>query len=286
MNDSLSLSMRDVLTTTTVEPSNELCFTIDGVVQSEAEHEKVSDFLAHFTDEAPHVHVRSKNPVPTGAGMASSAAGFAALGVAANAYFNANLDTQRLATIVRRGSGSAVRSLLGGAVVWHRDGSIESVAVDVEAWRMVFVVIDDRRKTIGSREAMRRTVATSPTYDAFVNRADSDVKKMISALQDGDLDAVGQIMEANQDAMHEAMAQAVPPIVYRSDASHRARNLITTLRARGIIAYATMDAGPNVKVLVEERMLTRLKSELRRAGFARVLVSRIATVGAVVIDEN
>src|SRR5690606_13078559 len=63
--------------------------------------------------------VESANNFPTGAGIASSAAAFAALTVAGVNAAGAKLSERELTTLARRGSGSASRSVPTGFVVWH-----------------------------------------------------------------------------------------------------------------------------------------------------------------------
>ncbi len=286
MNDSLSVSMQDITTTTTLTASEDLTFFIDGVRQNDEEHAKVRAFLTHFTTGEVKVEIRSHGAVPKGAGLASSAAGFAALGVAANAIFDAKLSGDALAAVVRRGSGSAVRSLHGGVVVWRDKGTVERVDVDVSKLRMVFVVLDARQKWMPSREAMRHTMKTSPMYQPFVERANEDVHAMLDALKGNEFTHVGAIMEANYEAMHRAMENAVPPVVYRTQTSHDVVGLVRTLRSQGLYAYATMDAGPNVKVLTNADDVKAVKHALEKAGHGRLLVSRMATEGAVIVDET
>src|SRR5699024_10976073 len=64
--------------------------------------------------------VESHNNFPTGAGLASSASGFAALVVAACAAFDLQLDNRELSTLARQGSGSAARSVFGGYAEMQR----------------------------------------------------------------------------------------------------------------------------------------------------------------------
>jgi diphosphomevalonate decarboxylase len=73
-------------------------------------------------DRAPSASLRarvaSRNSFPTGAGIASSASGFAALTVAAAAALGLALSTEALSVVARLASGSACRSLHGGYVEW------------------------------------------------------------------------------------------------------------------------------------------------------------------------
>jgi diphosphomevalonate decarboxylase len=60
--------------------------------------------------------VVTTNTVPTAAGLASSAAGFAALALAASRAAGLDLPLTELSALARRGSGSAARSIFGGFV--------------------------------------------------------------------------------------------------------------------------------------------------------------------------
>ena len=82
-----------------------------------------------------HVHVSSYNTFPTAAGLASSAAGYAALVSAlAEVYKAKETYKGELSTVARQGSGSACRSVYGGFVAWREgvkeDGS-DSLAEQV-----------------------------------------------------------------------------------------------------------------------------------------------------------
>jgi diphosphomevalonate decarboxylase len=69
-------------------------------------------------------------------------------------------------------------------------------------------------------------------------------------------------MEASALAMHASMYAADPPIVYFSPATVAAMEAVRELRASGVPAFFTMDAGPHVKVVTSpdhaDRVATRL----------------------------
>ncbi len=84
-----------------------------------------------------HVRIASVNTFPTGAGLASSAAGLACLVATLAKVFAAKEEFPgQLTAIARQGSGSASRSMYGGFVRWEKGGAVEnandSIAVQIE----------------------------------------------------------------------------------------------------------------------------------------------------------
>jgi diphosphomevalonate decarboxylase len=81
------------------------------------------------------VHISSVNTFPTGAGLASSAAGLACLvATLAKLYAVKERFPGQLTAIARQGSGSASRSMYGGFVKWQK-GSLsnaeDSIAIQI-----------------------------------------------------------------------------------------------------------------------------------------------------------
>ncbi len=118
---SLSLTLDAFPTTTTVEVRDGLAedtFSFGtGTQQSGDSLSRVVKFLElvrTMAGSSQHAVVTSLNEAPTGAGLASSASGFAALAVAAAAAYGLDLDRSALSRLARRGSGSAARSLVEG----------------------------------------------------------------------------------------------------------------------------------------------------------------------------
>ena len=72
-----------------------------------------------------YARVESQNNFPTGAGLASSASGFAALSLAASQAAGLELDEKDLSRLARTGSGSACRSIPGGFVEWQAGSNDE-----------------------------------------------------------------------------------------------------------------------------------------------------------------
>ena len=91
-----------------------------------------------------HVHISSVNTFPTGAGLASSAAGLACLVSTLTKVYNAKETYPgEFSAIARQGSGSASRSLYGGFVRWQkgeRPDATDSIAIQV-ADEKVFLLL-------------------------------------------------------------------------------------------------------------------------------------------------
>ena len=77
------------------------------------------DLLRERAGVKTYARVISDNNFPTGAGLASSASGFAALSAAAADALQLDLSPRELSIVARQGSGSAARSVFGGYVEMH-----------------------------------------------------------------------------------------------------------------------------------------------------------------------
>ena len=281
--DSLSMTLDIFPTTTRVRvcaDAEQDDVTLNGVRAQGEALRRIVTFLELVRDAAGLSHravVDTENTVPTGAGLASSASGFAALAVAAAAAYGLDLDATALSRLARRGSGSASRSIFGGFAMWHAgehtgtatEADLSSFAEPVPAGELdpalVVAIVNAGPKAVSSREAMRRTVATSPLYEPWAVSSKDDLVEMRAALQRADLDAVGEIAERNALGMHATMLAARPAVRYLAPASLTVLDSVLQLRRDGIPAYATMDAGPNVKVLCHRADADRVAGVVRTA---------------------
>src|SRR5699024_1332141 len=263
-NNSLSLTLDGFYTQTTVhfqEHLSEDVFFLDEQKMSGEPFHRVTRFLDVVRGlagkEELFAEVHSVNKVPTAAGFASSASGFAALSAAASKAIGLNLTEEELSRLTRRGSGSACRSIYGGFAEWQKgskeDGS-DSYAVPIAPqshWdvRVAAVVLTATMKKVSSREGMKRTVDTSPFFSSWVNSIPSDLEQMKTGIKTHDFERVGHIAEANCLKMHATTLGANPPFTYWQDSTLTVMYAVQQMRQQGIPAYFTIDAGPNVKVL-------------------------------------
>lgn len=276
---SLSLTLDHFETTTTVIPAPGAeadVLELDGALADAGQTERISTFLDHVRTLAGRdekVLVRSRNSVPTGAGLASSASGFAALAAAAAAAFDLDLGSRDLSRLARLGSGSACRSIAAGMAVWHSGDDESSFAESVAApdMRMIIVTVDRARKAVSSREGMRRTAATSPFYSGWVTSTEDYLSQMLEACRAGDFTRIGEITESHALRMHGLIQSAVPPIRFLSPTSHAIFDAVAEARESGIEAYSTADAGPNVAVIVRPADAEALADRLTAFGDVRVV---------------
>lgn len=267
MNSSLSITLDKFYTTTTVEFCSCLStdvFVLNNKLPNEQELAKITRFLdliREISGKEYRAVVNSNNHVPTAAGFASSASGFAALTAAATKALGLELDRNELSKLARQGSGSACRSIHGGFVEWQKgekeDGSdsfAEQILTDRE-WDLsiLSVQLNSGAKAVSSREGMKRTRETSPFYSGWLASVEQDIKTAKEAIQSRDFEMLGQIVEANALKMHATTLGANPPFMYWSSATLDVIQEIQYLRSVGIQAYFTIDAGPNVKVLCEPK---------------------------------
>ncbi len=301
--DSLSMTLDIFPTTTRVRLAPEAAHdqvTLGGEpVEGEALR-RVAAFLELVRDAAglsQRAVVETANTVPTGAGLASSASGFAALAVAAADAYGLDLDATALSRLARRGSGSASRSIFGGFAIWHagrltgtpEQADLSSYAEPVPTARvdlaLVIAVVNAGPKPVSSREAMRRTVDTSPLYAPWAASSKGDLADMRKALSGGDLAAVGEIAERNALGMHATMLAARPAVRYMSSATLAVLDSVLQLRKDGVPAYATMDAGPNVKVLCHRAETDRVAAAVRAAAPGTSVHIAGPGQGARLLDE-
>ncbi len=210
MNNSLSLTLDAFYTETEVIFSDSYIadeFYLDDTLQDEKATKKVSQFLDLFRKEAGislKASVISQNFVPTAAGLASSASGLAALAGACNTALKLGLDDLSLSRFSRRGSGSACRSIFGGFVEWekgHDDLSSYAKPVPSDSFEdelaMVFILINDQKKEVSSRNGMRRTVETSSFYQGWLDSVEGDLYQLKQAIKTKDFQLLGETMERN-----------------------------------------------------------------------------------------
>ncbi|MEM9582852.1 MAG: diphosphomevalonate decarboxylase [Pseudomonadota bacterium] len=262
LNSSLSISLGEWGTDTEVSPAETDSLTFNGDVLSDDAPfaRKLWGFVDLFCGAGrPALKITTTNSIPTAAGLASSASGFAALTKALDRAFNLNLPVETLSMLSRFGSGSATRSHWHGFARWDKgsaaDGSDShgrTLDIDYPDFRIAIIPVDTGPKLQPSTDGMLHTVATSPLFGQWPTQAEADCAAIEAALRAQNFDEVGALAEANALAMHATMMAARPSLTYLKRGSWHVLETLWAARADGLRAYATMDAGANVKLLFLE----------------------------------
>ncbi len=276
---SLSVTLAPLSVTTTVEwggARDEV--SINGEEARGSERDRVVAMLRLVRPEP--ARVVSVGNFPKAAGLASSAAGFAALAVAARAAAGLPRDFKAESVLARQGSGSACRSIQGGVCIWHRghaaDGSdsFATQELDEKHWpelRLLVAMVSREEKEVKSRDGMRSAVETSPYYGAWTKDAEAEVPRALAALRTRDLTAIGEISEKNAWRMHATSLAADPPLCYLKPQTLEVISTLAHLRRDGVPAYFTLDAGPNPVVLTDAKHEAQVEAALVKLGASSVV---------------
>ncbi|HEY5677070.1 MAG TPA: diphosphomevalonate decarboxylase, partial [Myxococcales bacterium] len=267
---SLSVALDKLLTTTTVELGAAVdSFELDGRGEDPARARALLD-AAGIRARA---RIVSRNAFPTAAGLASSASGFAALAVAASAAAGQDRSVGELSALARLGSGSAARSVPGGWAVWEGESARQVFAPSHWDLRFCIAVCAAGPKQVGSRDGMRTTRDTSPYHAAWIDQCRRDLPEALARLGRRDLPGLGALAERNALCMHADALAADPPLLYWQPATVGCLLALRTLRASGVPAWGTIDAGPHVVALCAPADAARVEAALRGvAGVDEVLV--------------
>ena len=237
------------------------------------------DVLRRKTGRHCGARVETGNDFPTGAGLASSASGFAALVTAAAGALDVELMPEELAAAARIGSGSAPRSLYGGFALLR---NLPGGGVDCEPWaapedwplKVLIAVTSLAPKEVSSRDGMTRSRDTSPFYAEWVRGHDADLAAGMDLVRRRDFAALADLAEHNCLKMHAVMLTTRPPLVYWAPATVACIHAVRELRRAGTPVFFTIDAGPQVKAVCLPEAAADVRAALAAVpGVSRVLES-------------
>ena len=297
MNNSLSVTLDRFYTETQVTFDETLShdqLVLNGEEVDAKESAKIQRYMDMIRKEAgitTHALIESENFVPTAAGLASSASAYAALAGACNEALQLGLSDKDLSRLARRGSGSASRSIFGGFAEWekgHDDATSYAHSIDANGWEddlsMIFIVINNKSKKVSSRSGMSLTRETSRFYQYWLNHVDEDLKDTKDAISKKDFKRMGEVIEANGLRMHATNLGAQPPFTYLVPESYDAMRIVHECREAGLPCYFTMDAGPNVKVLIEKKNQQAIVDKfLQEFDQSQIITSDITQSGVEII---
>ena len=293
VNGSISINLDGLFTRTSVTldaflSSDELIIngkTAGGAALSRVNY--ILDLVRVRAGKNHFMRVESENNFPAGAGIASSAAAFAALAVAASKAAGLDLSEPELSVLARRGSGSASRSIPGGFVEWQMgkdeaDSYAYSIA-PVDHWNLVdcVAIVSAAHKKTGSTEG-HAIAGTSPLQNARVADAPRRLEICRNAILHKDFEAFANIIEHDSDMMHSVMMTSNPALMYWQSATVEIFHQVREWRASGLPVGYTVDAGANVHVLCLGEYKAEVEKRLREIpGVSNVLVAGVGGAAKV-----
>jgi diphosphomevalonate decarboxylase len=285
-NSSLSMTLKDTGTTTTIQVRDEqasefkIVWNSKGYTPPEKGKAKVHNFLTNervfreaieslgYAVNFPRgtVEIFTQNNVPAGTGIATSASAFAALTLAwsailvgerkeqwLNDYAEKTKFRNTLAEIARKGSGSACRSFDGPWVEWHPRTGIHKIEVGKTRFIDLILLIEKEQKEVSSSEAHER-VKSSPKFLGRVGRVETRLAHVKQELKKDDLKSLQKdVLEEALD-MHELFHTSVPSFSYLRPLSREWIEMFKNHDAKLPTqnAVMTLDAGANVHVFIPE----------------------------------
>lgn len=294
VNDSLSMNLDGLYAETSVfwdEALTEDRLTLNGETVTDNALRRVSLHLDRVRERlafSARASVVSANNFPMGAGIASSAAAFAALTVAGVASAGETLSERELTILARLGSGSASRSVPGGFVEWHagqtHENSYAESFAPAEHWSLVDViaVVSRGHKSVGSSEG-HQSADTSDLQIARVAGANERIIRCKRAILERDFDSFAEVVEHDSNLMHAVMMTSRPPLFYWLPPTLAVMDAVRNWRKEGFEVCYTLDAGPNIHCLCTEQHTDQVREGLLSIdGVRDVLVAKPGGAAVVI----
>ncbi len=276
---SLAVTLKGLVTETRVSLTNvDDQVLVGGERQNPARYAPFFANLRRATGIDARFRAESRNNFPTAAGLASSSSGFAALAWACTKAAGLTLDPSRVSALARVGSASAARAVFGGWVALAAGAATARRLYGPEHWpavRIVVVTVRAAAKEISTRSAMQLVRGSSPFYRAWVTTSSRLARDAEAALAARDLARLGEAMRASTYRMFATMLGAAPPVLYWQPDTLRIIHECARLRAEGVAAWETMDAGPQVKIFC-------LAPDLERVAGA---IGRLSSDWGIIVSE-
>ncbi len=285
LNNSLSITLDDqlsVITKVTLSDKN-IVIVNDRILPEDEMKEYAGRVLEAFkkiVGKEFHVKVESKAKFPVNAGLASSAAGIAALTFGLNELLELELKPEELSKIARLGSGSACRSMFGGFVVWNkglREDGEDSYCYQIFQhghWSElvdIIPILSEKEKKISSRKGMIRSAETSELMECRLKFVEKTFNEVIEAIRNRDERKFYYLVMRHSNSMHAIILDSWPSFFYLNDTSIR---IMEWIQEYGKAGY-TFDAGPNPHIFTTERCVQDILEFLKSLEIKRIIVSKV-----------
>lgn len=283
-NGSISMNLGMLETKTTVTFSSDLKMdkvAVNGSLLRSESFTRVSNFMGiirALSGESRCAEIESQSNFPIGAGIASSAAAFAALAIAGSSAAGMTLSAPELSRLARLGSGSACRSIPAGFCEWLTgETDEESIAIsiaDETHWQLtdLIAVVSAEHKKVGSTSG-HTGASTSPYQPTRVLTAPDRLMDCRNAILKRDFYPLAEISEKDSTMMHAVMMTQTPPLFYWHPVSLDIMKAVMAWREDGLPCFYTLDAGPNVHVICPSSAEFEFKDRLTKIEGIREIIA-------------
>lgn len=296
-NGSVSMSLSDLLTTTTVEFLDQYQkdqITINGGGLGEDEAGRVIKHLDRVRKMANITHkakVVSNNNFPTGTGLSSSASGFAALTLAAAKAAGLTLSEKELSMLARQGSGSGCRSIPSGFVEWldgnTSDTSYAKQIFPADYWAItdIVAVVSEGKKEV-STSLGQKSAKSSPFMKVRLSRMKEKNSKIKNLIKEKNFTKFGELIEQEALELHTIMLTQYPPLIYWTPGTLQIMKLAPHWRAEGIPVYFTINTGQDIHLICEAKSIDKIKAKLINLDFVKNIIINTAGKGSGLTDKH
>ncbi len=287
LNSSLSISLDSIYAKTKVvfdEGLDRDVVIVNGRTLDQREMRdyagKVLEAFRRIYGRRIYANVYSETNFPDSSGLASSAAGIAALTYAANEALGLGLNQRELSKIARLGSGSACRSTAGGFVIWERgereDGE-DSVCYQLfpeDHWQElvdVIAIVSEGKKKISSRQGMNTTTESSYLLKCRLEFVEKTLPEVVDSIRRRDAKKFFELTMRHSNSMHAVILDSWPSFFYLNDVDFE---IMQWVQEFGKAGY-TFDAGQNAHVLTLEPYVEEVVEFLKSIGVNRIITSKV-----------
>ncbi len=294
INDSISVSLSELQTTTTLEfyQDEDQLILNDSPVSGEG-RQRFDFVLRHFrmlTGVTDNVKIVTTNNFPTAAGIASSASGFGAMAHALYEASGLDYSDLQVSSLARLGSGSASRTIHPGFAHWHRGADHETSHATQLAppnnLRILVTITSPEEKPLSSSKAMLRSKESSPFFAQRGNTANDHIPYLKKALLEWDFATIGEITQREANNLHAVINTTEMGIYYWNRTTVEIIHRIKQLQTSGIPCYYTMDAGPQVKVLVMPEHVKEVEKSLAEIDDIKRIINSGVGFGSQVTQDH
>ena len=281
-HDSISVCIDALQTVTTVEATRSLkkdLVMINGKKVAGSDLKRVQvvlNKLRNISGYSEYVKIVSQNSITSGKGLGFSASGFAALGTAACAALDFDIDYVALSELVRLGAGSATRSLAGSFAIWYADKNGKSYAeplVEPEAVDLGMVIVPVP-SSVRTDEA-HGEVLSSQLFKARLKHVTKIIKAMEEAIKTKDVAMIGRLAEEDSLNLHASTMTGKAHMILWEPETVRIIKEVQIMRREGVPAWYSMDTGPSVFINTYMNYVEKVAERLRNLGCPSIIKSKV-----------